>query len=262
MSDQESFEPHILGFLCNWCSYAGADLAGVSRFQYPTNLRVIRVMCSGRVDPALVLDALIWGIDGIVILGCHPGDCHYLTGNYYTERRMRTLQTVLDMIGVKPERLIVDWVSASEGERFANLIGDFTEKIVELGPLTDDLPPEELRTRLLAARDALSQQRMRWLVNREKELLEKGDVFGEQVDEAEFHEVKFEALAREYEKNRILHSISDQVLSVQEIAKTTAIPPREVLKNLIAMEQKGLVTVSRIDGVNPKYRRLGGGESL
>ena len=106
----EIYDPRILGFLCNWCSYAGADLAGVSQFQYPTNLRIIRVMCSGRVDPILVLEAFIQGLDAVMILGCHPGDCHYITGNYYTERRIKTLQKFLEILGINSERLLLDWV--------------------------------------------------------------------------------------------------------------------------------------------------------
>lgn len=256
MSQQENFEPRIVSFLCNWCSYAGADMAGVSRFQYPTNIRVIRVMCSGRVDPIIVLESFINNMDGVMVLGCHPGDCHYITGNYYTEKRMDTLQKFLEILGVKPERLILDWVSASEGERFANLIRDFVEKIKSLGPLTGDVPFEDLQKRLVAARDALSQQRMRWLINREKDLLESGNVFGERVNQDEFHKIKFEALTREYEKNRILNSIESRALSVMEIAKTLALPPRDVVRNLIALEQNGLVTVSGIEGIHHKYRRL------
>jgi coenzyme F420-reducing hydrogenase delta subunit len=256
MTQQESFEPKILGFLCNWCSYAGADMAGVSRFQYPTNLRVIRVMCSGRVDPTIVLEAFIHNMDGVMVLGCHPGDCHYITGNYYTEKRMDTLQKFLEIIGLKSERLILDWVSASEGERFANLVRDFSEKIKSFGPLSVDVPFEELQKRLVAARDALSQQRMRWLINRERDLLESGNVFGDCVTQDEFHKIKFEALAREYEKNRILNSINDTALSVPEIAKTLALPTRDVVRNLIALEQNGLVTVSGIGDVHHKYRRL------
>lgn len=258
MPQEESFEPKILGFLCNWCSYAGADMAGVSRFQYPTNLRVIRVMCSGRVDPTLVLEAFIHGMDGVMVLGCHPGDCHYITGNYYTESRIKTLQKFLEILGVKSERLCLDWVSASEGERFANLIRDFTEKVKKLGPLSIDLPPDEARIRLLTARDVLSQQRMRWLINREWELLEEENVFKEKMDPDEFNKVKFEALISEYEKNRILLSISDKALSVKEIARTTTMKPRKVLKNLITMEQNGLVTISEIVGISPKYIKLGG----
>jgi F420-non-reducing hydrogenase iron-sulfur subunit len=258
MSQRESFEPKILGFLCNWCSYAGADLAGVSRFQYPTNLRVVRVMCSGRVDPTLVLEAFIHRIDGVMVLGCHPGDCHYMTGNYYTEKRIKTLQKFLEILKVNPDRLFLDWVSASEGERFATLVKDFTEKISKIGPLSNDLPSDELLTRLLAARDALSHQRMRWLVNRERDLLETENAFGEKVDWEEFNEIKLEALVREYEKNRILLSISDKAMSVKEIAQKIVMSPRAVLKNLIAMEQNGLVTVSEIEGIIPKYRRLEG----
>lgn len=256
MSQQENFEPRIVSFLCNWCSYAGADMAGVSRFQYPTNIRVIRVMCSGRVDPIIVLESFINNMDGVMVLGCHPGDCHYITGNYYAEKRMDTLQKFFEILGVNPERLLLDWVSASEGERFANLVRDFIEKIKSFGPLRVDVPLKELQNRLVATRDAFSQQRMRWLINRERDLLESGNVFGERVNQDEFNKVKFEALTREYEKNRILNSIKSTALSVKEIAKTLALPPRDVVQNLIALEQNGLVTVSCIEGVHFKYRRL------
>jgi len=258
MSQQESFDPKILGFLCNWCSYAGADLAGVSRFQYPTNIRVIRVMCSGRVDPTHVLEAFIRGIDGVMVLGCHSGDCHYILGNYYTEGRMKTLQRFLEIVGVNPERLLLDWVSASEGERFATLVSDFTDKITKIGSLRNDVPNNELQKRLLAAREVFSQHRTRWLINRERELLVEGDVFGERVDQEAFNKIKFEALVKEYEKNRILFSIRDKALSVKEIAQTAALTPREVLRHLILLEQNGLVTVSGIDGVKPMYKKMGG----
>jgi len=128
------FEPKILGFLCNWCSYAGADLAGVSRFQYPPNIRVIRVMCSARVDPIYVMKALLSGADGVLIGGCHPGDCHYVDGNYYTRRRTTMLKRLLEILGLEPERVRLEWISASEGTIFAETIRDFTEEIRKLGP--------------------------------------------------------------------------------------------------------------------------------
>lgn len=131
-----NFEPKIVGFLCNWCSYAGADLAGTSRLKYPPSVRVIRVMCSGRVDPLFVLKAFASGADGVLVLGCHPGDCHYLAGNYKTMRRMLLLQEMLRQLGIEEERLRLDWVSASEGERFASIVKEMTEKIKELGPLS------------------------------------------------------------------------------------------------------------------------------
>ncbi|HIG99675.1 MAG TPA: hydrogenase iron-sulfur subunit, partial [Thermoplasmata archaeon] len=109
----EEFEPNILGFLCNWCSYAGADLAGTSRMKYPSNLKSIRVMCSGRVDPAFVLEALRKGVDGVLIAGCHPGDCHYQSGNYKTNRRMKLLKKLLEELGIEPQPVRFEYVSAS-----------------------------------------------------------------------------------------------------------------------------------------------------
>ncbi len=133
---QEGFEPNILVFCCNWCSYAGADLAGVSRFQYPPNIRIIRVMCSGRVDPSFVLKALKNGVDGVLVSGCHIGDCHYITGNEYTQERFERLHTILiKQLGIDPKRVRLEWVSASEGKRFAEVITEFTNQIKELGPL-------------------------------------------------------------------------------------------------------------------------------
>ena len=130
----EQFEPRILGFLCNWCGYAGADLAGVSRFQYPTNIRIIRTMCSGRVDPLHVLEAFRQGIDGVLVTGCHPGDCHYITGNYACEKKVKFLKEVLAQIGIDPRRLRLEWVSASEGGKFAKIIKEIKEAIRKLGP--------------------------------------------------------------------------------------------------------------------------------
>jgi F420-non-reducing hydrogenase iron-sulfur subunit len=128
------YEPKIIGFLCNWCSYAAADLAGTSRIQYPSNMKAIRVMCSSRVDPALVLRALTNGVDGILIAGCHPGDCHYQTGNLYTRRRVMMLKKLLETIGIAPERLRLEWVSASEGNKFAEVVDDFVKELKEIGP--------------------------------------------------------------------------------------------------------------------------------
>ena len=129
-----SFEPRILGILCNWCSYAGADLAGTSRIHYPANVRVIRVMCSARVDPTFVVKALVSGADGVLICGCHPGDCHYSEGNYKTMRRIPLLKKVLNDLGVEEDRVRLEWVSASEGQRFADIVKDMTERIRALGP--------------------------------------------------------------------------------------------------------------------------------
>jgi len=131
---QKTWEPKIVGFLCNWCSYTGADLAGTSRLQYPPNIRIIKVMCSGRVNPQFVLKAFQEGADGILVSGCHPGDCHYLEGNYHARRKLTLLKDLLEFVGVDPKRFQVSWVSASEGHKFAEVVTKFTEQVKELGP--------------------------------------------------------------------------------------------------------------------------------
>ena len=128
------FEPKIVGFLCNWCSYRGADMAGIARIKSAPNVRIVRVMCSGRVDPVFVLKAFEQGADGVLILGCHPGDCHYAEGNYKTARRVPLLKKMLEQLGIEDGRVHLDWVSAAEGDRFASIVNEMTEKVKALGP--------------------------------------------------------------------------------------------------------------------------------
>ena len=130
----DKFEPNIIGFLCNWCSYAGADLAGTSRIKYPPNIKSIRVMCSGRVDPVFVLEALKKGADGVLVAGCHPGDCHYQSGNYKANRRIKLLKKLLDEMAVDPKRVRFEYVSASEGQKFAKVVTEFVDELKKLGP--------------------------------------------------------------------------------------------------------------------------------
>ncbi len=131
---ENGFEPLIIGFCCNWCSYAGADLAGVSRLQYPPNIRIIRVMCSGMVHPNIVIDALTKGADGVLMCGCHPGDCHYLEGNLKAEARAEAIKLMLQDFGIEDERFRLEWVSASEGVRFAQVVNEMVEQVRQLGP--------------------------------------------------------------------------------------------------------------------------------
>ncbi len=131
----EQFEPKIVAFFCNWCTYAAADLAGVSRMKYAPNLRTIRLMCSGRVDPQFVLEAFARGADGVLIGGCHPGDCHYISGNYKCLRRFKMLKRVVRDMGIEPERLRLEWISASEGDKLRHVVNEFVDQLRELGPL-------------------------------------------------------------------------------------------------------------------------------
>jgi len=133
-SNMAEWEPKIIAFLCNWCSYAGADLAGTSRLQYPPNIRVIRVPCSGRINPLFIIKALTSGADAVMVSGCHPGDCHYLSGNMYARRRFVMLKQLLSTAGIEPDRVHFTWVSASEGNRFASVFEEVVSKVKKLGP--------------------------------------------------------------------------------------------------------------------------------
>lgn len=132
-TEKKEYVPNIVAFCCNWCSYAGADLAGSSRLSYPANVKIIRVPCSCRVNPMFVLKAFQRGADGVILCGCHPGDCHYVTGNYYTRRRMALLFSFLNYLGIEKERTRVEWVSAAEGARFSAVMNDFVKTVVALG---------------------------------------------------------------------------------------------------------------------------------
>jgi len=147
----EQFEPKIVAFFCNWCTYLAADLAGTSRMKYAPNTRVIRVMCSGRVDPQFILEAFASGADGVLIGGCHPGDCHYQEGNYKALRRFYLLKKMIKEMGIEDERLRLEWISAAEGERVRTVVNDMVEKVRALGPLGMQPPRESVAEEVTAA---------------------------------------------------------------------------------------------------------------
>jgi len=209
------FEPKIISFLCNWCSYAGADLAGISRFQYSPNIRVVRVMCSGRVDPVFIFEAFLSGVDAVLVLGCHLGDCHYLNGNYHAEKKMNRTKRLLDIAGVSPERLHLDWVSA--------------------------------------ARLTVQGERMRWLVGNELDLLEKENVFGQQISPHEFGLLLDASLKDEYNKNWIALLLEDNPTPVKEIAQATGLSMEVCSSYLVDLEESGGVRLHAFEGKTPTY---------
>jgi F420-non-reducing hydrogenase iron-sulfur subunit len=243
MVASHKFEPRILGFLCNWCCYAGADLAGVSRYQYPPNIRVIRLMCSGRVDPAFILRAFSNGTDGVFIGGCHLGECHYVTeGNYEALSVMHICRKLLELIGVNPERVRLEWVSASEGIRFAEVITDFTGKLKELGPLGtgEGIDENGLKFKLEAVTNLLPYIK---LVERERlrvrfETEEKYEEFftSDEVDRL-FHGLIVDKLAI----SQIMVLLRERPLSTGEISEILGLNPSEVTRHLTSSARQGLV---------------------
>lgn len=251
------FEPNILGFLCNWCAYAGADLAGVSRIQYPPNLRVVRVMCTGRIDPVLVLETLASGVDGVIVLGCHPGDCHYVTGNYEAERKIKMLKKLIAPLGLA-ERVHLEWVSASEGARFAEVIRDFTNHIKVLGP--SPLRKEKLDSKKLegiqAAKAAAEDFRLRALVARERKIIEEGNVYGEEISQEKFDKVMDDALSAEYVRNRIYLLLEKEPMSIKHLSKRLELDNTQILDHVVILRRRGLITVDRVEGMTPIYTAL------
>jgi coenzyme F420-reducing hydrogenase delta subunit/predicted transcriptional regulator len=252
------FEPKIIGFLCNWCSYAGADLAGVSRIQYPTNIRIVRVMCSGRIDPTIPLEVLMMGADGVIVLGCHPGDCHYVEGNLYEERKIKMLKKLIALTGLEPERLKLEWVSASEGQRFAKVVTEFTDQVKKLGPspVTGKHPNKKILENLQAAKSAASDFRLRVLVGRERELTEKNNVYEEKIPQAEFDSILDEAIEAEFIRHKIYQLTMTEPLSIKALAEAVEKKPADVLKEIVAMRQRNMIGLDHVKGTTPFYRAL------
>jgi len=251
-----SYEPKILGFLCNWCSYAGADLAGVSRMQYPPNIRVIRVMCSGRVDPKFIFEALRVGADGVIVMGCHPGDCHYLEGNYEAEKKFEMVQKFLKLINFD-NRVRLEWVSASEGARFASVVKEFTTQIKELGqsPAGGDNPDNEILDKLKAIEEAAASDRMRALVGRKRKITEQENVYGEKVSLEKFNEIFDSALIDEYNRQRILLSLEKESKSVKYLAVELKVDPSIVLQHVLVLKTRGQADFQEIRGNTPIFMK-------
>jgi coenzyme F420-reducing hydrogenase delta subunit len=252
------FEPKIIGFLCNWCSYAGADLAGVSRIQYPPNIRIIRVMCSGRVDPVIVLEMFENGADGVIVTGCHPGDCHYIEGNMHEERKIKMLKMLLKLTGLGTDRLRLEWVSAAEGQRFAQVVTEFTEQIKKLGPspISGEKLDETILLNVLSAKEAASSSRLRVLVGRELELVEKGNAYEEKIPQEEFDSLLREAVGTEFIEHKIRLLTRDKPSSVRELAETVKMEPSAVLDCIVDMRRRRMIGLDSVEGTTPLYRAL------
>jgi len=248
-----TFEPKILSFLCNWCAYAGADLAGISRFQYPPNTRVIRVMCSGRIDPVFIPEAFLAGFDGAMVLGCHPGDCHYLTGNFQAETKIHLTRKLFEMAGVGSERILLDWVSAGEGERFAQVVDQFVERMRQLGPF---VLGDENKEKLRAIRASLDGEKIRWMVGKGPELLEKENVYGERLSKERIEGVIEETIRDEFIKNRIMLLVESKPLPATEISDTLNLKLKDTLSYLVSLIGEGELGFDPSEeGKIPRYIR-------
>ena len=227
------FEPLIIAYCCNWCSYAGADLAGTSRFEYPTNIRIIRIMCTGRMDSTLVLEALRMGADGVLIAGCHPGDCHYQKGNFMMEKRFDYLKKAVKNIGIEPERVRLEWVSASEGGKWAALVREMAGEIKQLGPSPFRL--ESIPKKTDAAIDAFKSQRLRWVVGRSQIKVE--------IEEQKYRQTVDLIMQVEIERHMITLALKEKgPLTAEELSQITGLQPNKTMQHLIALRRDAIVS--------------------
>ncbi|MBI4295129.1 MAG: hydrogenase iron-sulfur subunit [Chloroflexi bacterium] len=256
------FEPKVLAFCCNWCSYAGADLAGVSRTQYAHNARIIRTMCSGRIEPRFVLEGFLHKADGVLVLGCHLGDCHYTTGNYQAMNRMKVTRKLLEYAGIDSRRLALDWVSASEGSRFAELITGFVKQVKQLGPLgsVEEMSARELELALKAARAATETERLRWVTSKQAEFTDKGNIYGEVFTEHEINRMLEGVVADEVNVSKITLLLQEGPLSVKELAARTGLSPRSVLRYIAMLRRKQQVDLHSVRETSPLYVARAGGQ--
>lgn len=254
-SGSPGFKPKIVGFLCNWCSYAGADLAGVSRFQYAPNIRIIRVMCSGRVDPAIVLEMFIQGADGVFIGGCHLGDCHYQKGNYYAEKRIDMTLKLITKAGLETERLRLEWISASEGQMFAEKVTEFTQQIQQLGlsPVSGENPNFKILENLFIARNVIEDFRLRVLIGKGVGLVDDGNVYNEKIEPEDLNILINRAIDEEFIRSKILYLIKDQPMSTIEIANKINIPSDIVLEHIVTLKDRDLLEMTGIEDYAPMY---------
>jgi len=252
------FRPKIVGLICNWSMPPEVKLAGPTRIHGYPKIHIVQVMCVGRIDPAIVLETFSRGADGVLVVGCHPPDCHYVEGNLQAERRIKMLKKLISLTGLEPERLLLDWAYASEVERFAKIINDFRNQVISLGPspLAGENPDNNILLNIEATKAATEDFRLRVLVGREKELTEGENVYGEEVSQEKFDEINDEAIKNEYIRNRIYLTLKKRPLSVKDLSKLLDIDSRFVLHHIVAIRQRGWVAVDRVEGTSPLYTAL------
>jgi F420-non-reducing hydrogenase iron-sulfur subunit len=246
------YEPKILAFLCKRCAYTAADLAGASGFQYPPNIRPLLTMCSGRVDPVFVLEGLRSGFDGVLVFGCHLGDCHYLDGNVYIAKWIQVLRHLLEVSGLGQDRVHLRLVCFDEGRLFAEYVTELTGVIRDLGPLERD----RLRLPLTAVERALMTMQLRWLMNMERQLTERENVFHEKLDVKAYEAVLRRTAEEEYQKALLEEVLREGPKTVPQMAEETGLPVYTVSLRLNDLERAGLADVSGHEGTAFKFKLL------
>jgi F420-non-reducing hydrogenase iron-sulfur subunit len=249
-------KPKIVCFACNW-TFSEQELA-VSRIRKVANVNVVRVLCIGRIDPVIVLETFIKGVDGVLLVGCAPPDCHFVEGNIYAELTVNVLKKMLVLADLEPERLELRWVSPIEEVRFTNVLNDFAGQLEKLGvsPLAREKHDVNILENVLAAKNAVLDSRLRALIAKEKELTQSANAYGERVSREEFDALLDEAVKAEFIRHKILLLTKKKPFSVKELAKALNMKPAVVLRHILNMRRKGTVALASVEGTTPLYKTL------
>ncbi len=254
------FRPRIIGFVCNWSLPKWVGVTSPSAVLGYPKILIVRLMCVGRIDPAIVLETFVRGADGVLVVGCHPPDCHYVEGNLEAVRKTKMLKELMLLTSLEPERLRLTWAYPFEVERFAEVLDDFGEQVRALGPscLAGEKPDADVLMNLRAAKAAAEGFRLRVLLGRERELTERENMYGEKVSQEQFDALLREVADAEFMQHKIHLLAAERPMSVKEIAATAKIKPDQVLRHIVDMRRKGMIALDHLDGTTPLYRGLGG----
>jgi len=243
-------EDKLIGFACHWCALGAVDNAGVSRFEYPPNIRIIRVMCSGRIDPRFVFRAFEAGAAGVLIMGCEFPTCYYISGNYYASKKVQFIKRLLGLVGINPKRLRLEWLSAAHGSKFATVVTEHTDTLAELGPIANDNYSSQSLQAAMACADEL---RLRILITKLKEFEEIGNKYGELFSEFELERLMNDMVYDEFISKKILQSIQETGKSVLEVSSELSVPSNRVFKNILDLQQAGKIQLDKFKGKSPVY---------
>jgi len=248
----------IVCFICNWAFCDETELTVNQKQRIPFNANIVRVMCIGRIDPVVVLETFERGTDGILLIGCTPPDCHFVEGNLYAERALKLLKKLLALTGLEPERLELRWSSPTEEVGFVQILTDFAAQIRKFGvsPLAGESPDEKVLLNVSAAKNATADFRLRVLMGREKELTENMNVYGEKISQEEFDALIDEIVKAEFTRQKIHLLTRQRPLSVKKLAAIIQMKPALVLRHIVDMRRKGMITLDHVEETTPLYRAL------
>lgn len=250
--------PKIIGFICNWSLPREFNTTNISKLEGHPKMHMIRLTCIGRIDPVIILDAFAKGADGVLLIGCHPPDCHFIEGNLQAERKIKTLKDLMSLTGLEPLRLHIDWAHRSETEHFVKIINDFRNQIIALGlsPLAKEKPNTNILLNMEAAKAAAENFRLRALIGKEKELVEGENVYGERTPPNEFFSLLHETIETEFLRCKIHLLTKERPLSVKKIAAITELKPASVLDHIVELRKKRMVILDHVDKNTPLYKAL------